>query len=488
MKLLGYNFSVEKAVNALDKAPIIPEIKAGETPVASGGYREGSLDEILGPWMAAYQSYSGIHVTPDNAMEAPTVQAIVNAITKRLAISPIQVLRVTRNDKGRPTKEVLYDHPVALLLKKPNGWMSDVEYRMDMASMLARWNRYYALMGKIAGAPGNTASFREKLSNRQGQVLSINPIHPRNVQVYQNSDFSVYYEATGPYSGENRTYLPGQIHSIRGPARDFLCGDSIAYDIREAIAMEIAAERFGATFFANGAMPFIVFKFMQGIKGFKTDEEKAAFVKNFQEVYGDRRRFQSMVIPAGMEIEDPISVANDNAQMLETRRHQRTVIAGGWNCPPHLVGDLTNGTFNNVEQQSLDFILNCVLPYTVIIEAAMARDLLTDADRSSGVILKFNLADAMRGDYKSQQEALKIQRDSAIINANEWREQIDRDPISDDEGGEDYIRAMNFTTPEQADAAARAAEDAANKPSSAFSKPSSKPTTTPPSKVTTIGR
>ena len=182
----------------------------------------------------------------------------------------------------------------------------------------------------------------------------------------------------------------------------------------------------------------MVFKFMQGTQGFKTDEEKTQFLEDFQAAYGQRRRFRAMLLPKGIEHSDPINVENDKAQFLETRKLQRNVIAGAFGVPPHLVGDLEKGTFNNVEQQSLDFILNVVLPYARIFEAAMERDFLTEEDRRNGIIIRFNLDGALRGDFKSRQEGLKIQREMGIINPNDWREREDMNPISAEDGGETY--------------------------------------------------
>jgi HK97 family phage portal protein len=103
--------------------------------------------------------------------------------------------------------------------------------------------------------------------------------------------------------------------------------------------------------------------------------------------------------------------------------------------PPHLVGDLERTAINNFEQQSLDFVMSVVLPYVRIFEAAMERDLLTDADRAGGVIIRFNVDAALRGDFKTRQEGLKIQREAGVINPNEWRE---REGLNPRKGGEEY--------------------------------------------------
>ena len=148
-----------------------------------------------------------------------------------------------------------------------------------------------------------------------------------------------------------------QILHARGAARDQLRGDSPIHDIREAIGLDIAAERMGASIFGNSALPSIVFKHGPGSKGFETDEQEKAFIESFQQAYTRRGRFRALVVPPGLDL-DQIGVDNEKAQFLATRQYQRTVIAGAFGVPPHMVGDLSRGTFNNVEQQSLDFVIS----------------------------------------------------------------------------------------------------------------------------------
>jgi HK97 family phage portal protein len=400
MNLFGWNISRKEA-----------------DPTAGGT----DIDTIMARLHAAYDTLSGISVTPENCMRAPTVQALVQAISRRIATLPIQVLQKGTGPNGRPTKKEVPDHPVMELLKTPNSETTDNAYWLDAVSVLVRHNRYYAWKGR-----GNT-----------GPIRWLRPIHPNNVTTLQADDYSIRYQVQGPNGG--KFDVPSSdMHYVRGPARDFYCGDSPVEDVRESIALEIAAERFGASFFGNGAMPFLIFKFMQGSKGFKTDEDGKRFIETFQAAYTDRRRFKALSLPAGMEVSDPVNVENNKAQFLETRAFQRTVIAGAWGVPPHLVGDLSRGTYNNVEQQSLEFILTVVYPYIKMFEAAMEKDLLTLADRKNGYIIRFNLDAALRGDFRSRQEGLAVQRRNGIINANEWRERESMNPLSEEDGGEDY--------------------------------------------------
>lgn len=381
-----------------------------------------SLDTLIRRLEAVYETGSGVAVTPENCMEAPTVQAVVTAISRRIATLPVHVFRQV-SEGGRTRKERVPNHPVERLLRKPNDWQDRVTYWLDAASWLCRYGNYYAF----------------KARGQTGPIRRLTPLPAGNVEPKQDDNLNVVFHAH-MQGGFIREFSAAQIHHVRGAARNGVKGDSPVMDVREAIALEVAAERFGAAFFGNGATPSLVFQYAEGSQGHKTDEERKAFIEEFQQVYAKRGRFRAILPPKGIEVGTPVEVQNDKAQFLETRRHQRTVIAGAWGVPPHLVGDLSQGKFNNVEQQSIDFVQNVVLPYARMFEAAMERDLLTDADRNGGIIIRFNLDGALRADFKTRQEGLAIQRQNGVINANDWRETENMNPVSEEDGGEEYWR------------------------------------------------
>jgi HK97 family phage portal protein len=310
-------------------------------------------------------------------------------------------------------------------LAKPNDLHNPSQFWLDATSWLVRFGNYYAFK-----AQGNT-----------GPVRRLIPLHPSAVSIRQDltDPLAITYFVTFA-NGQHQEYTPGQILHARGPARDGFKGDSIVMDVAEAIALEIAAEKFGASYFGNGAMPGLVFKYAPGSMGFKTDEEAKKFTDDIQKVFAKSGRFKSLLVPKGIELGDPLTVDNDKAQFLATRQYQRTVIAGAFGVPPHLVGDLSKGTFNNVEQQSLAFVQNVVQPYVTIFEQAMEQSLLTDEELAQGIIIRFDIDAALRADFKTRQEGLNIQRNAGVINANEWRDYEGLNPISDEDGGEEYWR------------------------------------------------
>ncbi len=389
--------------------------------------KKAQFEDVLMRIVAAQEGNLGGSVTPENCMQSPTVHAIVTAISRRLSVTPIHVFERTVSPDGE-RKEKIPNHPVAKLLQQPNSWQTRLDFWQDATSVFIRHGRFYAFKSR-----GSTGPIRELI-----------PLHPNNVNPKQDPDtYRVTFEVTQG-GGEIKHYGPAKIFHARGPARDFLKGDSPVKDISRTIALEIMAEKFGITFFQNGALPLLVFSFMEGSAGFKDVDQEKEFIDTFQELFSGNKKHKGMLVPKGMGEPKAIEIAHDKAQFLETRKHQRTVIAGAFGVPPHLVGDLERATFNNVEQQDQDFTLNVVMPVAQAFEAAMERDLLTPDDRRRGFVIRFNLDSILRADFKSRQEGLRVQRDAGVISADEWREIEGRNPLPEGSGGGDYLRPANF--------------------------------------------
>jgi HK97 family phage portal protein len=161
----------------------------------------------------------------------------------------------------------------------------------------------------------------------------------------------------------------------------------------------------------------------------------------FQEAFSGNKKHSAFLLPPGIEAGDPVKVENDKAQFLQTRQLQRNIIAGAFGISPYHVGDLTSGKYNNVEQQSEDFTLNVIMPIAQAFEAAMERDFLTPADRSAGLIIRFNLDAELRAAFLERQTGLQIQLQNGVRNVNEWRE-IEGLRPRDDPGGEQFQQSV----------------------------------------------
>jgi HK97 family phage portal protein len=384
--------------------------------------KDASFETVL-RLLAAQSGIAG-SVTPDTCMRSPTVHAIVTAISRRFASTPVHVYETSMR-KGREVKKKVPNHPIAQLLRQPNEWQSRHDYWQDAASSYVRHGKFIAKIGR-----GST-----------GPIRRLYPINPSHVEVKQDRDtLAVSFR----YQGEDWPFE--KVHFARGQSRDFVTGDSPVKDVATTIGLEIAAEEYGESFFHNGAVPLMLFQYAQNTKGFKTPTEEKEFVDTFQAALSGNKRHRALLVPWGIEAKDPVKVENDKAQFLQTRQLQRTIIAGAFGVPPYHVGDLTSGKYDNIEQQAGDFTLSVIMPIAQSFEAAMERDFFTPADRNSGLKIRFNLDAELRAAFLDRQQGQQIQLHNGVITPNDWREREGLPPRTD-KGGDEFQQSVQTQGP-----------------------------------------
>ncbi len=126
---------------------------------------------------------------------------------------------------------------------------------------------------------------------------------------------------------------------------------------------------------------------------FKSDEAAKEFVDSWNRAF--RKKRGTAVLEDDFEFMK-LQMNNDESQFLETRKQQRSVIAGAWGVPPHLVGDLERATFSNIEHLSIEFVTAAVLPYLTCICQAVDRDLIPDEEILDGGFLQLRQVVAAR--------------------------------------------------------------------------------------------
>jgi HK97 family phage portal protein len=140
----------------------------------------------------------------------------------------------------------------------------------------------------------------------------------------------------------------------------------------------------------------------------------------------------------------PISIPNNEAQFLETRKFQIDEIARIFRIPPHMVGDLDKSSFSNIEQQSLEFVTYTLDPWICRWEQSIVRSLLSREEKGT-FFVKFNVDGLLRGDYQSRMQGYAIGRQNGWMSANDIRELENLDRIPEAEGGDLYLVNGNMT-------------------------------------------
>ena len=149
------------------------------------------------------------------------------------------------------------------------------------------------------------------------------------------------------------------------------------------------------------------------------------------------------VLEEGMAYK-PISLPPEDSQFLSTREFGVEEICRIFRVPPHMVQDLKRATFNNIEHQSIDFVMHTIMPWLVRIEQAIIKDVLIEEEQDT-YFPKFNVDGLMRGDYKSRMDGYAVGFSNGFLSPNDIRRLENMDLIPAEEGGDDYYLNGSYT-------------------------------------------
>lgn len=364
-------------------------------------------------------SASGKTVNEFTAMQTTAVYACVRILAETLAALPLQLYRYTPGGK-----EWVYDHPLYHLLHdEPNPEMTSFIFRETLMSHLLIWGNAYAQI----------------IRDRLGRVQGLYPLRLDKMTVCRDERGKIFYLYTKT-GDENPNIKPyGQVAlqkeevlHIPGLGFDGLVGYSPIAMARNAVGMTMACEEYGAYFFANGASPSGVLEHPGVLK------DPAKVRDSWNAVYrGSANAHKVAVLEEGMKYQQ-IGIPLEEAQFLETRKFQLNEIARLYRIPPHMIGDLEKSSFNNIEQQSMEFVKYTLDPWVIRWEQAMQKALFLPEEKKQ-YFLKFNVNGLMRGDYESRMTGYSIGRQNGWLSANDIRELEDMNSVPDEEGGNLYL-------------------------------------------------
>jgi hypothetical protein len=99
-----------------------------------------------------------------------------------------------------------------------------------------------------------------------------------------------------------------------------------------------------------------------------------------------------------------------------------------YRVPQHKVQELERSTNNNIEQQSLDYVIDSLMAWAVRWEQSIRRDLIVNPSR---YFAQHNLDGLMRADTKSRNEAYSIAIQWGWMTRAEVRERENMNPIDE---------------------------------------------------------
>ena len=355
---------------------------------------------------------TGKTVSIEGSLAFVPVYACVKLLANSIASLPLPVYRrLPGGGKERDSAHPLYP----LLHDAPNPEMTSYEALQAKTGHVLMWGNAYDNVKR----------------DGSGRPIELWPLRPDRMRVERSPRTGdLLYRYTLP-GGEERILLADEVMHWRGLSSDGVMGHSPVSLAREAIGMGLAAEEYGARFFGNDARPGGILKSPNKL----TPESAKASKESWEKAHaGLTNAHRVAVLQEGLEWQS-IGMPNADAQFLELRQFQRGEIAMLFGVPPHMIGDTEKSTSwgTGIEQQGIGFVTYTLRPWLVSLEQRMKLDLFSAQERDTW-FAEFLVDGLLRGDSKARAESLAIQRQNGVVNADEWREIENRNPLPNGEG------------------------------------------------------
>lgn len=132
-----------------------------------------------------------------------------------------------------------------------------------------------------------------------------------------------------------------------------------------------------------------------------SEDKKKEIYANFHQFYKENGGV--IIQENGVEI-DPIERKFIDTKVFEVEKITKSRVAMVFNIPIFLLGETDGVSYASMEQLSLNYVTNTMIPIVRQYEQEFNRKLLSRAERLRGLYFKFNVNALLRGDMKTRGE------------------------------------------------------------------------------------
>jgi len=374
--------------------------------LGGGENRAISFQTIWGAGdLSTFETQAGSFIDYTTALQINSVWACVSLISDTISALPVDTF-IRKDGIAFPYR------PRPAWVSRPDAMINSTTFwQQTMISLLLDGNAFIRI-------------FRDPIT---GQILSMMVLDPMKVAVSRRANGTKRYTYTGEdgkeLSSDDILHITGSI-VLPGSIR----GKSTVDSLKENLGLSMSLESFAARFFGSGTQTSGIIEY----PGALSAEQAENLSKSFDRAHKGYRKAHKTGILSGGATFKPTAVANDQAQMLDSRRLAVEDVARMFRVPSFMVGLNERGSqsYGSNEQNAISFVTHTLRPWLAKLEDAFSA-LLPDT-----AYLAFNTDDLLRGDYASRIEGYAKMLQNGVMSTNEVRRKENMRPI---EGG-DVVR------------------------------------------------
>ena len=365
---------------------------------------ERSVFGDLGLLYNSVSSYSNM-----KAMQLSTAYACTNILSNSVALLPARVVKFVNG------KRVEIDHPLNRILNlTPNQ----------------KYNKFnfFKLLIESVILNGNGYAYIER--DERLNVKALQLINPAYVTPMPQEDGTVKYIVAGMDTAVDAMNM---IHIFQHCDEMYNGIPLLKYAIK---TLESAwdTENQANRFYKGGAGLMGVLKASAPL----TDAQKKQIAESWEKSISRTTGGGVAILPQGLDFQ-PISVDPESAQLLESRAYDVIQICRFFNVSPLKVFDYAHLSYNTLEQVSLSYMQDSVLPYTQLIEDEFNRKLFRPSEIGK-LYVDFDFTTMMQADKRTEAEYYRTLITNGLCTINEAREKLGFTPKDGDEYNDTYMQ------------------------------------------------
>lgn len=372
---------------------------------------------------SAFGNASGEVVSKEQALRVAAVWSCVRVLSETIASLPISLYERDENNQ----KKVKSDNPLnALISQQPsplfNSFMFFERIMVDLS------------------LDGNSYAYIER--NNGGFPIGLHPIKCNDVDVFISpKGRGVYYEIKQSDS-ENIYPKVGRVNGIdmihiKGLSTNGIQGKSPIQMAAETLGIALALDKHAGAYFKNGSQLGGILKHPGTLKPETAKRLRESWSNNYS---GTSNTGKTAILEEGMDFQAR-TIPNNQAQFIESRQYQISDICRIFRVPNHLVNDLSNATYSNIEAQQIDFVVHTITPWIKRIESELNAKLVPFKKRGTEYF-KFNLTAILRGDSKARADYYRTLVNIGVMSPDEVRKLEDLNSVGG--ASEDYYMQSNM--------------------------------------------
>ena len=384
-------------------------------------FNEGSFDRLIREFMEGKDNYTvsgDIAVTENNGLKYSAFFACLRVLAETFASVPVKEYRKTP-DGREETDET--------------GWL-DVLHNKANDEMTA-YNLHETMMYQL-NLGGNAVC--EKILTRSGEPYALYPQQWQNVTIGRDETTKQLKYVIKTDNNTERTKYRDQIFHVPGPSVNGVTGMSILSFAAESVRLGLTYETYNRKFYKNSATPSGAFEHPGNLKEDAYQRLKKQLAENYQGLVNAGR---PLLLEDGLKF-NSLTIKPVDAELLSSKVFQIADLCRFCRVPLHLVNELSRSTNNNIEHQSLEFVMYTMLPHFKRFEGGINTWLLTKSQRKAGFYFEYNMSGLLRGDAKSMAEAFAVGRQWGWLSVNDIRRMLNMNSIGP--SGDIYLQPMNM--------------------------------------------